>query len=404
MWQQLDCSVKHATPKTPRAATPSCSPGSKSPWAPAPTASRSRQLQHRVLADRQDHRRRLDRAGLLQRAEGDAPYFKSLADNYAMSDNFHQSVNGGTGANHIMLGHGDAIWFSDGKGNAQDAAAQRDGRHRHANAGVVDEVENPNPAAGTNNWYTEDGYGGGSYGSAAPPTAAAPTATAPTRPARRRADREVPASRCRAPIDPRCEAGHYYLLNNYNPGYFGNGNNAYTDTNARQHRVHHSAVLDVPSIGDRPDRQEEHLLEVLRRPVEQLRSRSVPAELRRHRRRHDEYCNICNPFQYDTSIMANATSAPRTSRTPRTCTPTSRTARCPRSPSSSPAAWSTATRPPPSWICSKASPRRSSMRSRPIPTCGRTPPSSSPSTKAAATTTPATCSRSTSSATARASR
>ena len=25
---------------------------------------------------------------------GDAPYFKSLADNYAMSDNFHQSVDG----------------------------------------------------------------------------------------------------------------------------------------------------------------------------------------------------------------------------------------------------------------------------------------------------------------------
>ena len=31
----------------------------------------------------------------------------------------------------------------------------------------------------------------------------------------------------------------------------------------------------------------------------------------------DEYCNICNPFQYDTSIMTNAgASARRTSRTP----------------------------------------------------------------------------------------
>ena len=28
--------------------------------------------------------------------QGDVPYFKSLADNFAMSDNFHQSVNGGT--------------------------------------------------------------------------------------------------------------------------------------------------------------------------------------------------------------------------------------------------------------------------------------------------------------------
>lgn len=29
------------------------------------------------------------------------------------------------------------------------------------NAATVDEVEHPNPSAGTNNWYTEDGYGGG---------------------------------------------------------------------------------------------------------------------------------------------------------------------------------------------------------------------------------------------------
>jgi phospholipase C len=29
-----------------------------------------------------------------------------------MDDNDHQAVNGATGANHIMLGTGDAIWFS----------------------------------------------------------------------------------------------------------------------------------------------------------------------------------------------------------------------------------------------------------------------------------------------------
>ena len=32
------------------------------------------------------------------------------------------------------------------------------------------------------------------------------------------------------PISPNCEQGHYYLLNNYNPGYFGDGSNAFTDT------------------------------------------------------------------------------------------------------------------------------------------------------------------------------
>ena len=52
---------------------------------------------------------------------GDVPYFKSLADEYTLSDNFHQSVMGGTGANHIMLGHADALWFSDGNGNGNPA-------------------------------------------------------------------------------------------------------------------------------------------------------------------------------------------------------------------------------------------------------------------------------------------
>src|SRR6201996_8725515 len=94
--------------------------------------------------------------------QGDAPYFKSLADTYAMSDNFHQSVNGGTGVNHIMLGHGDVIWFSDGNGHPETplhnavVSTTPDG---YSGTGVIDEIENPNPAPNTNNWYTQDGYG-----------------------------------------------------------------------------------------------------------------------------------------------------------------------------------------------------------------------------------------------------
>ncbi len=121
--------------------------------------------------------------------KGDVPYFTSLADNYAMSDNFHQSVNGGTGANHIMFGHADMIWYSDGNGHA---AVPPNGKEvftapymegPNPDAGVVSEIENPNPAPGTNNWYTEDGYGN-SYNAGYPPPyaaarfpAAVPTAT-----------------------------------------------------------------------------------------------------------------------------------------------------------------------------------------------------------------------------------
>jgi phospholipase C len=49
-------------------------------------------------------------------------------------------------------------------------------------------------------------------------------------------------------IDPRCEPGHYYLLNNYNPGWFGNGNNAF-----RQNPSNTPFTVppsSTPSIGD----------------------------------------------------------------------------------------------------------------------------------------------------------
>jgi phospholipase C len=92
------------------------------------------------------------------------------------------------------------------------------------NSGTVDEIENPNAAPGTNNWYTEDGYGGGSYGS---PSYGGGTYSAC-------ADITQPGvapivtylSSLSRPINPRCQADHYYLLNNYNPGYLGDGTNA----------------------------------------------------------------------------------------------------------------------------------------------------------------------------------
>ena len=211
---------------------------------------------------------------------GDAPYFKSLADQYAMSDNFHQSVNGGTGANHIMLGHGDAIYFTDGKGNAEAPPHNMTVAAGTANAGVVDEIENPDPRTGTNNWYTEDGYGGGSFGSASyggGSYSACADASQPGVGPIVKYLKSLPRA-----VDARCEAGHYYLLNNYNPGYFGNGNNAYTDTSANN-TVFTIPPSSVPSIGD-TDAGQACLVEVLRRPVEQLRAGSVPAQLRRRGR------------------------------------------------------------------------------------------------------------------------
>jgi phospholipase C len=304
MWQQLDCSPAHATRERPSGcdsklfswvevtvgagtnglAQPTDFSTDYAPGA-ATTGEGSTAL------------------GFYNVQNGDAPYFKSLADQYAMSDNFHQSVNGGTGANHIMLGHGDAIWFSDGAGKPLVPPHNTEVATGSANAGIVDEIENPNPAAGTNNWYSEDGYGGGSFGAASYGGGSYSDCSDPTQPGV--ASVVAYLQSLPHPIDPHCEVGHYYLLNNYNPGYFGNGKNAFTDTSPD------NTVFTIPpsstrSIGDSllekniswkyyGDQWNNYVPDPY-----QLNYGAIGAK-------SDEYCTICNPFQYDTTIMTNAT-------------------------------------------------------------------------------------------------
>src|SRR6202161_4643258 len=179
--------------------------------------------------------------------QGDVPYFKSLADTYAMSDNSHQSVEGGTGANHIMFGHGDMIFFSDGEGHAKEPPHNVTVDPGTPNAGKVDEVENPNPAAGTNNWYSEDGYGGGSFGSPSFGGGSYSNCADPTQNGVSSVVKYIQS--LPRPVDPHCEVGHYYLLNNYNPGYFGQGENAFTDESP-DNTVFTIPHSPTPSIGD----------------------------------------------------------------------------------------------------------------------------------------------------------
>ena len=62
--------------------------------------------------------------GFYNMAEGDAPILHDLALNYAISDNYHQAVQGGTGANHIALGTGFAASYQNKAGKAVRAAGQ----------------------------------------------------------------------------------------------------------------------------------------------------------------------------------------------------------------------------------------------------------------------------------------
>jgi phospholipase C len=135
------------------------------------------------------------------------------------------------------------------------------------------QIENPDPQPGTNNWYTQDGYAGGSYSNcsdpAQPGVGAIVTylASLPNKPR------------------PNCAPGHYYLLNNYDPGYNGDGS------------LHTSSPFTLPPS---PVRTIADVL--LEKGIswkyygEGWNTFLTSPDTRL-------YCSICNPFLYETAIM-----------------------------------------------------------------------------------------------------
>jgi phospholipase C len=227
--------------------------------------------------------------GFFNVQQGDAPYLKELADSYTMSDNYHQAANGGTGANHVMLGYADAIWFSDGKGNAEVPP------NNPGNANALNEIENPNPQPGTNNYYIEDGYGGGGAPGASYGGGSYVDCSDPGQPGVSAILNYLNA--LPNPVASRCQNGRYYLLNNYNPGYFGDGSNAYTDTNPANY------VFTIPPTSVR------HIGDLMNEKRVSWAYYGDQWNLyltdKYQTNAADAYCNICNWAQYSTSIMTN---------------------------------------------------------------------------------------------------
>ncbi len=256
MWQQLDCSAAAAT-----ADNPSGCRNDLFPWVEVSVGPGSNGKPRPAGFDDRITGEGSASMGFYNVNDGDAPYLKELADRFAMSDNFHQSVNGGTGANHIMLGTGDMIWYSDAQGRPA--------------VPPPDQIENPNPQPGTNNYYVQDGYGGGSYVACA--------------------DRSQPGVTPildylgALPEKPKanCEPGHYYLVNNYKPGYFGDGS-----VNTKDRFTVPPSSL--PTIGDA----------LLRKQVS-FRYYGEGWSAYVQDPKGELYCNICNFLQYSATFMSD---------------------------------------------------------------------------------------------------
>ena len=293
MWQQEDCSAVNATPWNPSGCQ-----ADLFPWVETTVGAGTNGLAQPAGFNNESTREGSTSMGFYNVSHGDAPYFKYLADHYAMSDNYHQAVMGGTGANHVMLGSGDAIWFANSKGNPARPPENTLVAAGSPNAGVVAEIANPNPQPGTNNWYTEDGYGGGSFGSASYGGGTYSNCFDTTQPGVGPITTYL--NSLDRPIDSHCEQGHYYLLNNYNPGYYGSGASAYADIGNPNETVFTIPPSPLHTIGDRLIEKNiswayygDQWNAYLANPD----GNYVTPD--------NTYCNICNPFQYTTSIMTS---------------------------------------------------------------------------------------------------
>jgi acid phosphatase len=199
--------------------------------------------------------------GFYNMAEGDAPLWRTVADSYAISDNYHQPQMGGTGVNHFALATGDYPYYNDGNG--------------HATIPPLNQIENPNPLPGTNNSYIQDGYSGGSYTNCSAPSAPG-----------------VPSimgyvKKHNAWNGGDCAPGHYYLLNNYNPAY--NADGTLVDVTKSPFTV---PPQTVPTIGNELSRHG-------------ISWGYFGQGLTSTNQQTATYCNICNPFQYNKAIMTS---------------------------------------------------------------------------------------------------
>ena len=237
MWQQSDCRTANATP-----ANPSGCLSDLYPFVNISFSTRDNGVGNPMA--------------FFNVNDGDAPLLKRLADEFTSSDNFHQSVMGGTAANHVMLGTGDAVFFSDGNGNAITPPA-------------TVPIANPNPRPGTNNVYTVDGNWSDCSDASHPGVG------------------PIVSYLAALPYQPRpnCAAGHFYMLNNVNPAFLPNGT------------LRTTGIFVPPSsvrtIGDALNDKA-----ISWRYYGGGFNAAVAGQ-------PNAYCQICNPFQYATSIMGD---------------------------------------------------------------------------------------------------
>ena len=249
MWQQSDCDVRNATPDNPS--------GCLNDLYPFVGVARNDGSGGNSMT-------------FLNVQKGDAPVFKRLADKYTLNDNYHQPIMGGTAVQHQMIGTADDVFWETFEGVSQPP---------------ISSVANPDPKSSTNAAFTADQAWTNCSDRMQPGIAPILDylGSLPWHPA------------------SNCDTGHFYMINNLSPGFLPNGS---VDA---AHIVSGGKVppSTLRNVGDALNEKgiswayygggydaAVRVANGSTDPVDQL----IGAN----------YCDICNPFGYASSIMGDS--------------------------------------------------------------------------------------------------
>jgi phospholipase C len=200
----------------------------------------------------------------------DVPLLDKLASQYTMSDNFHQSIMGGTAANHVALGTGDFMSWTTFMGITAPPS----------------NIANPNPQSSTSDKYVADNVFTMCADTAQPGILPIVTylSSLPYHPA------------------PNCAPGVYYMINNLSPGFLPNGTIA-TSTITAGNRIPPSPLRTIGDALNDKGVSWAYYGGGYNAAVRVANGSTAPFD----QAIGSKYCDICNFESYAASIMGNTT-------------------------------------------------------------------------------------------------
>ncbi len=271
MWQQNDCSTANITPGNPSG----CAHDLYT-WV-ATTVGWQITKDGEPPTDDQGTFQGGIAMGFYNMAAGDYPYFQSLAQSYAINDNYHQFMMGGTGPNSQSMGTADVYYYTDNNGNPATPPGQL--------------IENPDPQPGSNNFYTQARPDSGDLGNTS--NGGMVNCSDSTQPGVKSIADYLSGLPYQTFHNGNCQPGNYYQMDNEYPSYDHLGNPNQKGNEFPNGPAFAIGPQTVKTIGDALSARKVSW----KYYGEGMNFAADPAVA------NELYCGICNPFQYSRSIM-----------------------------------------------------------------------------------------------------